>query len=117
MFLTNCIFCKIIQKQIPSTPVLETEHTIVIKDLYPKAPTHYLLLPKFHIEHMGHLTPETTPYLVDLGLCVAKLSKALPENAGFNILSNNGQAAGQTVFHLHWHFLSGKNLYESGLSL
>ena len=113
----NCIFCKIIQKQIPSTCVLETEHTIVIKDLYPKAPVHYLLIPKFHIEHMGYLTADTTPYLVDLGLCVAKLSKTLPENAGFNIISNNGQAVGQSVLHLHWHFLSGKNLYESGLSL
>lgn len=97
--------------------MLETELTIAIKDLYPKAPLHYLLIPKIHIEHMGYITTDTTPYLVDLGLSVAKLSKTLPENAGFNIISNNGQAVGQSVLHLHWHFLSGKNLYESRLSL
>jgi histidine triad (HIT) family protein len=117
MLTANCIFCKIIKNQVPSTSVLETKHTIVIKDLYPKAPVHYLLIPKFHIAHMGYFTLDTTPYLVDLGLCVAKLSKALPENEGFNIISNNGKAVGQSVLHLHWHFLSGKNLYESGLSL
>lgn len=117
MIDTHCIFCKIIQKQIPSNPVLETKHTIVIKDIHPKAPTHLLLLPKIHIPHMGTLTADTVDYAADLGLCVAKLSKTLPDDAGFNIISNNGRSAGQSVDHLHWHFLSGKNLYEGGFSL
>lgn len=117
MHSTSCIFCKIIQKQIPSSIVLETDHTLVIKDLYPKAPIHYLLLTKKHIEHMGHVTDTDAAYVADLGLCVATLSKALPDGDGFNILINNGSSAGQTICHLHWHFLSGKNLYEGGLRL
>lgn len=117
MLNNTCIFCKIISKQIPSTPVLETENTFVIKDLYPKAPVHYLLLPKIHIEHMGKAGENDIAYLTDLSLTVIKLSKTLPGAASFNIVSNNGRAAGQSVDHLHWHFLSGKNLYEGGFSL
>ncbi len=117
MLNAQCIFCKIIQKQIPSTVILETDHTLVIKDIYPKAPIHYLLLTKKHIEHMGHATELDAAHLADLGLCVAKLSKTLPGTNGFNTLSNNGRSAGQSVDHLHWHFISGKNLYEGGLSL
>jgi histidine triad (HIT) family protein len=114
MNASNCIFCKIISKEIPSAPILETEYTIVIKDLHPRAPIHYLLLPKIHVEHMGYLTAAENPYIVDLGLCVAELSRALPKEAGFNVVSNNGKAAGQSVFHLHWHFLSGRTLCEEG---
>jgi histidine triad (HIT) family protein len=116
MHSPSCLFCKIINKQLPSSLVLETENTIVIKDIHPKAPIHYLLIPKIHLEHMGSIEAQHSSMLVDLGLCVATLSKMEPEK-GFNIVSNNGKDAGQSVAHLHWHFLSGKNLYEGGFSL
>lgn len=116
MLNQNCLFCKIIQKQIPATIILETEKTLVIKDIHPKAPIHYLLIPKIHIEHMGHVTQDDASFLSDLGLCTATLSKML-DDSSFNLISNNGKAAGQSVDHLHWHFLSGKNLYEGGFSL
>jgi histidine triad (HIT) family protein len=114
---TDCVFCRIIKKEIPAKPVLETEHSIVINDIHPKAPVHYLILPKAHIEHMGVITPDTVTYIADLALCVAQLSKSLPIGSGFNLISNNGAAAGQSVFHLHWHFLAGRNIYEGGLNL
>ena len=114
---TDCVFCKIIKKEIPSKLVLETEHTVVFNDIYPKAPIHYLIVPKVHIEHMGMVTSQTAGLIADLALCAAQLSKALPAGSGFNIIANNGAAAGQSVLHLHWHFLSGKNLYEGGLNL
>lgn len=110
----NCVFCKIINKEIPSSPILETKHTLVIKDLHPRAPIHYLLLPKIHVEHMGFITVAENDYIVDLGLSVAMLSKSLVQNTGFNIVVNNGKTAGQSVFHLHWHFLAGKALAEEG---
>lgn len=117
MLSKDCIFCKIILRQIPCGAVLETDHTLVIKDINPQAPIHLLLLPKIHIQHMGDVTEKNSAHIADLGLCVAALSKDLPPHTGFNILSNNGKSAGQSVDHLHWHFLSGKNLYEGGLSL
>jgi histidine triad (HIT) family protein len=116
MLSTDCVFCKIILRQIPSGVVLETDQTLVIKDIHPKAPTHFLLLPKVHIQHMGDITKKNSANITDLGLCVAQLSKNLPPSSGFNIISNNGSSAGQSVDHLHWHFLAGKNLYDGGLS-
>ena len=116
MLSTDCIFCKIILRQIPCRVVLETDQTLVIKDIHPKAPTHLLLLPKIHIQHMGNITEQNSFHIADLGLCVAQLSKNLSLSSGFNIISNNGSNAGQSVDHLHWHFLAGKNLYDGGLS-
>lgn len=117
MLAADCVFCKIILKKIPSSIILETTKTLVIKDIQPKAPTHLLLLPKIHLQNMGNITEKNSAYIADLGLCVAELSKNFSSDLGFNIISNNGSKAGQSVDHLHWHFLSGKNLYEGGFSL
>lgn len=123
MFDSNCIFCKIIQKQIPSNIIKETEHVLVIKDLHPKAPYHYLIMPKKHIENMAVLNDSDVNLVSHMAQVARDLSKELAaqnnlsQPISFNLISNNGAAAGQSVFHLHWHFLAGKDLYKDGLKL
>lgn len=112
-----CIFCKIINRDIPATIIKESEHAIAIQDLYPKAPVHYLILPKKHIENLLLLEEQDAVYSQAMLQMAHDLGKALPTPQAFNLLANNGKEANQTVFHLHFHFLSGKNIYEGGLKL
>jgi len=117
--MVECIFCKIIKKEIDSTIIDENEHVLVIKDIRPKAPIHYLIIPKIHIANINALqdTPEHNASVQAMWKMIRTLSQHLPEPKAFNLISNNGAAAGQCVFHMHWHFLSGKNIYSSGLKL
>ena len=113
---TKCLFCKIIQRTIPSTIIQENEHVLVIQDIAPKAPIHYLILPKKHTENLTTLEVTDERYTNAMLTMAQKLGNALPSKA-FNIVINNGAAAGQSVFHLHMHFLAGKNLFQSELGL
>ena len=123
MFNKDCVFCKIIQKEIPSEIIKETEHILVVKDLYPKAPYHYLIIPKKHIINLNHIEDEDLFYVLEMAKVIRDISKDIQKEKGldepldFNIISNNGAKAGQSVFHMHWHFLAGKNLYEGDLEL
>ncbi len=117
MFDEACIFCKIVQGEIPSNPVMENEYVLVIPDLHPKAPIHYLVMPKKHIIDIGHLTDDDDNYSLEMVKMVTKVAQGLEDPKAFNIVSNNGAKAGQSVFHMHWHFLAGKNIYGSGFSL
>jgi diadenosine tetraphosphate (Ap4A) HIT family hydrolase len=114
--VSPCIFCKIIRGEIKSSIVKENDYILVIKDISPKAPIHYLILTKKHIESMAYLTAEDKEIGASLCMMIQELSKELPEKS-FNIVSNNGAAAGQSVFHMHMHFLAGKNIYGGGFSL
>lgn len=115
--MANCIFCKIIDKEISSTIIDENEHVIVIQDINPKAPIHYLIIPKIHVANINDLTDEHNTVVLEMWKMIRKLASNLPEPKAFNLISNNGAAAGQCVFHMHWHFIAGKNLYSSGLKL
>ena len=123
MFNKDCIFCKIIQKEIPSNIIKETEHILVVQDLHPKAPYHYLILPKKHIININHIEDEDLFYVLEMTKVIKEISKDIQKEKGlsepldFNLISNNGAKAGQSVFHMHWHFLAGKNLYEGDLKL
>jgi len=123
VYNSNCVFCKIIQKQIQATIVKETENIIVIKDLYPKSPYHYLIMPKIHIENLCFIKDEELNFLSEMGKIARDLAKEIAmqnnmsEPIAFNLVSNNGANAGQSVFHIHWHFLAGKNIYKDGLKL
>ncbi len=113
--MTNsCIFCKIISKEIPATIIMETDHVIVVEDLHPKAPVHYLIIPKIHRDNILHLEDSDADLAWQVLKTVRELGKGLDEPRAFNLISNNGAEAGQSVHHLHVHFLSGKNLYASG---
>ncbi len=112
-----CVFCKIIDRTIPSTIILESDSIIVIKDIAPKAPIHNLVIPKKHIPDMVTFSHDDLPLISSMALAVQELGKSIAHDYGFNIIVNNGAAAGQLIFHLHWHFLAGKNLYSGGFSL
>ncbi len=103
----NCIFCKINEGSLPSTKILELDHVLVIKDLYPKQNTHFLIIPKKHFVNMKDLSSGSNPEIcLDLFKAVSALYPRLDGTQSFKIHCNNEKAADQEVFHLHWHFLS-----------
>lgn len=103
----TCIFCSIINKKIPATVVLENDNVIVINDLHPKAPVHYLVIPKKHVPDFMMLTDDSI--MQDIRKMIQQIGVSLPGQS-FRLLMNNGAGAGQTVFHLHIHMLAGKNM-------
>jgi histidine triad (HIT) family protein len=106
---STCIFCSIIARKIPATIVKETKDILVIKDINPKAPIHYLIITKKHIENIQALEPGDKELVAQLPYMAQELSRDLPAPHAFKLVSNNGKDAGQHVFHMHIHFLSGKH--------
>ncbi len=101
----NCIFCKIANGEIPSTTLYEDEDFRVILDLGPATRGHALLLPKEHYQDLFALDDETaSKVLVTAKKVAGKIKKAMDAD-GFNLVQNNGEAAGQTVFHFHMHMI------------
>lgn len=101
----NCIFCKIIDRSIPATIIAENEDVLVIKDINPKAPIHYLCIPKKHVSDIMSLNDDVT--MNQVTRMIQEIGASLP-NQTFRLLINNGSGAGQSVFHLHVHLLAGK---------
>ncbi|MCF7899954.1 HIT domain-containing protein [Candidatus Babeliales bacterium] len=106
----NCIFCKIINKEIPAQVIAETETIIVIKDIAPETSIHYLIIPKKHFIDITHLTENDRDYAADILFMAKQLSDADLQARSFKLINNNGAAVGQTVFHIHVHFCAGKKL-------
>lgn len=105
--MENCIFCKIANKEIPTTPVYEDEYTIAFNDLSPQAPVHVLVIPKKHYESLNELNDEKT--MSALFNAVRETAKKLGIKE-YRTVINTGKEAGQTVFHLHVHILAGRPL-------
>ena len=101
----NCIFCKIANGEIPSTTLYEDEDFRVILDLGPATRGHALLLPKNHFENLFELDDETAQKAILVAKKMAGKMKAALGADGFNLVQNNGEAAGQTVFHFHMHLI------------
>jgi histidine triad (HIT) family protein len=110
MLDSSCLFCKIIRSEIPAEIIQENDQVLVIKDKFPKAPIHYLIIPKKHIVSMHEITAEDQTATWAMITMIRDIAQTLPGAKGFNILSNNGRDAGQTIFHMHWHLVSGRNL-------
>lgn len=106
----DCIFCQIISRKISSEIILETSFSIVIKDIFPQAPIHYLIIPKKHLQDLYGCTNQDSDILADLMLIPAKLSVQVGKQVPFKLLANNGYAAGQRVFHLHFHFMADQSI-------
>lgn len=110
MLSEDCVFCKIIKGQIPSTKVYEDEKMLVFKDIEPKAKVHLLAVPKDHfklLSQMDEVRAQTLSYML------AKIPQIAAQNGcanGYRLVINQGDDAGQTVFHLHIHILGGENL-------
>ncbi|MCX7710326.1 MAG: histidine triad nucleotide-binding protein [Clostridia bacterium] len=109
--MDNCIFCKIINKEIPSTVVYEDDRVLAFKDIQPVAPVHVLIVPKKHIPSVKDIQPGEEGYLVDIHKAAVKIAQELgiAEN-GFRLINNCGKGGGQTVFHLHYHLIGGAEL-------
>ena len=108
--MSDCIFCKIANHEIPSTVVYEDDAVIAFDDLSPQAPVHTLVVPKAHYENIIDGVPAET--LAAMANAVAEVARAKGLDQGFRVITNTGAAAGQTVMHLHWHVLGGRNLGE-----
>ena len=106
----DCIFCNIITKKIPATFIEETPELLVIKDIAPKAPIHLLIISKKHIKDMQSLTDADAPLMASMMLMAKKLSEKYFDGDDFRLVVNSGYKAGQRVFHLHFHVLSGKTM-------
>ena len=106
--MDNCIFCKIINRQIPSTIVYEDDKVLAFNDINPVAPVHVVIVPKVHIANVNELTEENAAVLADIHLAAQKIAKKLGiADKGYRLINNCGADAGQTVFHLHYHLIGG----------
>ena len=105
-----CIFCKIIAGEIPSTKVYEDDRILAFRDINPQAPTHSLVIPKTHIPSVDGITAENSGIVAQIFEVIPKIAAAEGLQGGYRVVSNCGEAAGQTVPHLHFHILGGKTL-------
>ena len=106
----DCIFCKIIAHELPSTVITENEDILVIKDIAPKAPIHYLIMPKKHIVDVLDLKKEDMFLAVKMVEMIQYVAKDRVKNHNFRLMVNNGAEVGQIIFHLHYHFLAGTKM-------
>ena len=109
--MADCLFCKIVAGEIPSTKIYEDESVYAFADIEPQAPTHIIIVPKKHIASANELTEETAGVVGHIFVVAAKLAKeqGFAED-GYRIVNNCGEMGGQTVGHLHFHLLAGRNL-------
>jgi histidine triad (HIT) family protein len=105
--MDKTIFQKIIEKEIPAEIIFEDELCIVIKDINPQAPIHLLIIPKKKIPKLADANNDDLEILGHLMLIVGNMSRQFNVEEAFNVVINNGENAGQTVFHLHIHLLAG----------
>lgn len=106
----DCIFCKIIAGDIPSAKVYEDELVFAFRDINPQAPTHILVVPKAHIPSVDAVTAENSALVARIFEVIPQIAKAEGLTGGYRVVSNCGPDAGQTVLHLHFHILGGKEL-------
>ena len=107
--MSDCLFCKISAGEIPSNKVYEDELCYAFYDIAPQAPTHFLVIPKAHIPSVSAVTPENSAVVAHIFEVIAKLAKDLGLES-YRVVSNIGEQAGQSVPHLHFHVLAGRDM-------
>lgn len=109
--MEDCLFCKIVKGEIPSTKVYEDENVYAFNDINPATPIHVLVIPKKHYENILDVNDENCKIYADIFSAINKIAKKLNiEKDGFRIISNCGKNAGQEVQHLHFHLLAGQKM-------
>ena len=108
--MADCLFCRIVRKEIPAQIVAETEECLAFRDISPQAPTHVLVVPKVHIDSLIKISD---PLIVGrMALLAAEIAKSLGvADAGYRLVINTGEDGGQTVQHLHAHLLAGRAMH------
>lgn len=105
--MTDCIFCKIIAGDIPSSKVYEDDKIYAFKDIHPKAKVHLLVVPRKHIETLAHAKADDAELLSHMILSLPKIAREQGLENGFRTVLNTGAGGGQEVFHMHFHILGG----------
>ena len=105
--MRECTFCKIVNHEIPTVPVFEGNGLIVIKDIEPKAPVHLLIIPMRHIANLDDVTEDEARILSNILLKAKDLASELGVSGRYKVVTNVGELAGQTIFHMHFHLLGG----------
>jgi len=106
----DCLFCKIVKGEIPSTKVYEDEQVLAFRDIAPQVPTHILVIPKAHIGSVAEITQDNSAVVAHIFEVIPAIARAEGLTGGYRVVSNCGDDAGQTVHHLHFHILGGKKL-------
>lgn len=106
----STIFGRIIKRELPAKIIFENEHVLVIEDIHPQAPVHLLIIPKKEIHDIQSMKADELFLLGEVVQVAQKLAKQYQITDGYRLLTNNGGHAGQTIFHLHFHLIGGKEL-------
>lgn len=105
--MEDCIFCKIVKGEIPSTKKYEDEEVLAFLDIEPEAPTHILIIPKKHVENLSKTSDTDKDLLGKVLLTAKKIADSENISQAFKLTTNNGQFAGQVVMHMHFHLIGG----------
>ena len=108
--MSDCVFCKIVAGEIPSSKVYEDDRCLAFRDLDPKAPTHILVIPKEHIQSVDAVTSGNSGVVAHIFTVIPGIMKELGVTGGYRVITNIGPDAGQTVPHLHFHVLGGQEM-------
>ena len=109
----DCLFCKIIAGEIPSSKVYEDQYVYAFRDINPQAPVHILVVPKAHIASADEISGENSVYIAKIFEAIPAIAKAAGLTNGYRVITNCGEDACQTVKHLHFHVMGGKKLPEN----
>lgn len=110
--MNDCLFCKIIAGEIPSSKVYEDENVFAFRDINPQAPVHILVVPKTHIACADDINESNSAIVAHVFESIAKIAKAEGLTTGYRVINNCGADGGQTVMHLHFHIIGGEKLSE-----
>lgn len=108
--MSDCIFCKILDGDIPSNRVYEDEHCIAFHDVQPAAPVHLLVIPRKHISSLDALTPQDQELMGHIITRIPEIARNQGLDEGYRTVVNTGEQGGQTVFHIHFHILGGRQM-------
>jgi histidine triad (HIT) family protein len=106
----NCIFCKIVAGQIPSEKIYDDEGVIAFRDINPQAPTHIVIVPRRHIPYIADMDEADEPLMGHIIYAATQIARQEGLDQGYRIVINNGALSGQTVFHIHFHLLGGRQM-------
>ncbi len=110
----DCIFCKILNKEIPSSVVFENDKILAFNDISPQAPVHVVIIPKIHVASANEVNGENAEYICEIFKAIPEIAKKLGiAESGYRIINNCGKDGCQSVEHIHFHMLGGRKMSET----